>query len=252
MKQVQLLEQREFNLFGIKIHNLTMRESIALITGEDCVGRTQIGFFVNAHSINQTFENPSLRSNINAADFVFADGIGMRLAAQQAGVVLKDNVNGTDMLLPLCQSAKELGQSVFLLGAAPGIAEQARQQLKLRFPGLNLVGAHHGFLDDVASRRVINEINDLRADIVLVGMGTPIQEDWIMKYQHLFTAKTVLAVGGLFDFYSGRIPRAPQFMRNIGLEWFWRLLQEPRKKFHRYVIGNPLFLYRTLMNVKGV
>lgn len=233
-----------FSLFGLRIHNLTMRQAVNAVTAKRRDGVCQTVCFVNVNSINLARSQAYLNDAINDADWVFADGEGLRIAASIMGVKLRDNVNGTDMLPHLCEHAVRKGLSLYLLGSDPGIAEQAAEKLKARFEGLQIAGCHHGFFDKCDSLPVIKEINDSGADIVLVGFGSPIQERWLKRHQHLLKARSALAVGGLFDFFSGRFPRAPMLMRQYGFEWLWRWLQEPRKKFHRYILGNPLFLWR--------
>lgn len=160
-----------------------------------------------------------------------------------------ENVNGTDMLPHLCKACVSSGQSIYFLGAAPGIAAKAAQHMQQQNKGLRVAGTHHGYINAEQTSSLITQINASGADIVLVGMGTPLQENWIDQHKHQINAGCILAVGGLFDFYSGRIPRAPQLIRRWGFEWLWRLAQEPKAKFKRYVLGNPLFLFR-LINVK--
>ncbi len=246
-----LIKTARFSLFGIRINNLTMAQAVNKVLPMTPTARPQLSFFVNVNSYNLAQSLPSLKDTINSADWVFADGSGVRLAAQKSGLALLDNVNGTDMLPELCERAAMQDKSLFLLGAAPGVAEQAGVNLSDRFPGLEIAGSHHGFFDEEENQNIITQINESGASILLVAMGTPLQEAWCVQHRDALQVETVLAVGGLFDFYSGRIPRAPLWMRELGLEWVWRLRQEPIKKFRRYVIGNPLFLYRTLIASRG-
>ncbi|MCG8669729.1 MAG: WecB/TagA/CpsF family glycosyltransferase [Pseudomonadales bacterium] len=236
-----------FSIFGIKINNVMMQEAIELVINSKST-RTSSGskkaYFINANSLNQAFDSKSLSSVLNKSDYCFADGAGVRIAAKQQGIQVKDNVNGTDMLPLLCAACCEHEQSIFLLGAEDGVAKQASQNLTKRFPGLKIAGTHHGHIANEDNQSLVKKINESGADILLVAMGTPLQESWIEENAHLLNTNIALAVGGLFDFYSGRIPRAPLFMRKLGVEWIWRLANEPVKKFKRYVIGNPLFLLR--------
>ena len=251
MKQQQYSKPERFSIFGVGIDNLTMAQSVDRIVNASPAQGTRVGYFVNTNSLNQAFRNTTLRKHINTADFVFADGSGVRMAARQQGIAVRENVNGTDMLPLLCKAASDKGLSVYFFGAAPLIADKAARKMQESFPGLRVAGCHHGFVDKHSTPNVIEDINASGADILLVGMGTPIQETWINDNKHLLNTRIALAVGGLFDFYSGRIPRAPLFMRKAGIEWVWRLIQEPKNKFRRYVIGNPLFLYRIAVNSRG-
>ena len=250
MKHHNITEDR-FSIFGIDIDNLSMSDSVQNIFASierKAASSTKTACFVNANSLNQAYSSPELTEIINRHDYVFPDGSGVRLAANTIGVTVKENVNGTDMLPILCGEAVKHNRSIFLLGASKGIAAKTASNLKKRFPGLRIAGTHHGFINEAESVKVIDKINRSQADILLVGMGTPIQENWVQTYAPRLQTSIAIAVGGLFDFYSGRIPRAPMFFRQNGIEWIWRLLQEPKAKFHRYVIGNPLFLLRIAFN----
>ena len=154
------------------------------------------------------------------------------------------NINGTDLFPRLCEKAATEGVSLFLLGAKPGVAEAVSENMRKRFPALSIAGVRDGYFKPEETGQVLDEINSSNADILLVAFGAPKQELWLAEHRHKLTACVYLGVGGLFDFYSGRLPRAPVWMREIGMEWTWRLLQEPGRMWRRYLIGNPLFLYR--------
>jgi len=235
--------ETSFRLFGIRVDNVTIDQAVTKIVSLPSTQCIQTGCFVNVNSFNLMRQNTELSDAISACDFVFADGSGVRIAAQQRGSLVRGNVNGTDMLPLLCQRARSENQSIFLLGAEPGVASLTATNLQRQYPGLHIAGTHHGYFDKQASCDVIHAINATKADILLVALGSPTQECWLQKYKSMLKVNTAISVGGLFDFYSGRIPRAPIWMREMGVEWVWRLLQEPRKKFRRYVIGNPVFLF---------
>lgn len=242
----ELQKSKHIPLFGLKVNNTSMDEAVTWITNtyqqED---KTQIGFFVNVHSINLAISDPKFFHKLSNANALFADGSGMRLAARKAGFLLNGNNNGTDMLPHLCRRCIGQNQSLYFLGAQPGVAHKAASKLKSQFPGLNIAGTEHGYTDDKNTDHIIKAINESGCDVLLVAMGSPMQEKWLLEHRDQLQCKTALAVGGLFDFYSGKISRSPMWLREIGMEWVWRLMQEPQKKFNRYVIGNPLFLYRT-------
>jgi exopolysaccharide biosynthesis WecB/TagA/CpsF family protein len=239
-----------FSLFGLGIHNVDMHSALDKVMRK--VEKTQTVCFVNVNTFNLAREHQSLNDAVNDADWVFADGSGVRMAAKRQGISLKDNVNGTDLLPLLCSRAAEEQAGLYFLGASPGVADTAAKKLQEKYPGLIISGAHHGFFDKDHSDEVIKEINGSGARILLVAFGSPIQEQWLKQNRHLLRVDTALAVGGLFDFFSGRISRAPLWFRKRGLEWVWRLLMEPRNKFHRYVIGNPKFLWRCFWQLEKV
>ena len=242
----ELKKAKYLSLFGLRVKNTSMKEAVNWITHSQTKNdETQIGFFINVNSINLSISEPKFFNQLTKADALFADGSGMRLAAKKAGFQLNGNNNGTDMLPHLCKTCVESKQSLYFFGAKPGIAEKAANTLRAKYSGLNIVGTEHGYNENKTSEQIIEAINNSGCDVLLVAMGSPVQEKWLLEHKDKLHCKTALAVGGLFDFYSGNISRSPMWLREIGMEWIWRLMQEPRNKFNRYVIGNPLFLYRT-------
>ncbi|MFT5923645.1 MAG: exopolysaccharide biosynthesis WecB/TagA/CpsF family protein [Paraglaciecola sp.] len=251
----QLTTPAIFTLFGLKINNDTMTDAVDWVMSvqnieqgsEQKLKGCKTGCFVNVNSVNLTAVDPQLSVNINAANRSFADGSGIRIAAKTLGINIKDNLNGTDMLPYLCEAAQAQGVSIYLLGAKPGVAIATAKNLLKQYPRLRIAGAEHGYFERTQDNNVVERINHSNAGILLLAMGSPVQEKWLHVNAPKLTCRTALAVGGLFDFYSGHISRAPIWMRELGLEWVWRLMQEPKSKFKRYVIGNALFLISTFV-----
>jgi N-acetylglucosaminyldiphosphoundecaprenol N-acetyl-beta-D-mannosaminyltransferase len=232
------------NLFGIPIVNTTMDEAVQWII--DRAGRDERGSlaFVNPDCLNIAWSHGGYREFLRAAERVLPDGIGIHLGCRMLGQGLRANVNGTDLFPRLCESAAREGLAVYLLGARPGIARAAADAMVQRYPELVVAGARDGYFQSDEEPGVVDAINASGARILLVAFGAPRQELWIAHWRDRLEVPVAMGVGGLFDFYSGRIARAPVWMREIGLEWVYRLMQEPGRMWRRYVIGNPLFLYR--------
>ena len=251
----QLTTPAVFSLFGIKINNDSMTDAVNWVMAKSSHVKDNVksdkgcktACFVNVNSVNLTVDHPELKVSLNNAERCFADGSGLRLAAKTLGINIKDNVNGTDMLPHLCEAAQAQGISIYLLGAKPGVAIATAKNLRKHYPTLRIAGAEHGYFDRSQDNYVVERINQTNTGVLLLAMGSPVQEKWLQDNASKLTCNTALAVGGLFDFYSGQISRAPMWMRELGLEWIWRLMQEPKSKFKRYVIGNPLFLIRTFV-----
>jgi N-acetylglucosaminyldiphosphoundecaprenol N-acetyl-beta-D-mannosaminyltransferase len=181
------------------------------------------------------------------ADIVIPDGSGLNLACKIIGKPLLENVNGTDLFPFICRLCSEKGRSIYFLGAKPGVAEAVKKNVETSYPGIKVAGIRDGYFDrEKDSEAVINEINRVAPDILMVAFGAPHQERWIDAHSGKLNAKVCIGVGGLFDFFSGRIPRAPKWMREFGLEWIYRLIQEPGRMWRRYIIGNPLFVFRVI------
>lgn len=243
----------ELNFFGVPIVNTTLPEAVDWITARvRSGGPPALLAFVNPDCLNIAYRNHDYHQILVRATRVLPDGIGIHIGCRMLGVALKANVNGTDLFPALCARAEELGLSLYLLGGQPGIAQAVATNMTARFPGLRIAGTRHGYFDAAEEDSALTEINDSGADILLVAFGVPRQEQWLQRHHDRLRPVVRMGVGGLFDFYSGRIPRAPQWMREIGLEWTWRLLQEPGRLWRRYLIGNPLFLYRVWRQARGV
>jgi len=232
-----------FVLQDVPIANLTMFETLDRLV-ELAKQKKHLVAFANPHCFNVAHDDAEYREILKQACMVLPDGIGLKIAGMMIGAEVRENVNGTDLFPRLCERAAREGQSLYLLGAAPGVAEMVKERMTARYPGLSIAGVHDGFIKDGSDEeaRMIVEINKLAPDFLLVAMGVPRQEKWLARHQHELDVGVSMGVGGLFDFYSGRIPRAPIWMREIGLEWTWRLLQEPRRMANRYLVGNPKFL----------
>lgn len=232
------------NLMDIKIDNISMQRAVDLIV-EKSVGSicTKIAF-VNADCFNISFVNKKYKSALQACDYIFADGIGVKIAGKMIGCEVRDNVNGTDLLPLLCLSSSVNRLPVFFLGSRPDVVDKMVDNLKNKYPDLPIAGYHHGYFNESDEDLIINKIKSSDAKILLVAFGAPKQELWIENFSDKLDVPVAMGVGGLFDFYSGRIPRAPKWMRSLGLEWVYRLMQEPGRMWRRYLIGNPLFIWR--------
>jgi N-acetylglucosaminyldiphosphoundecaprenol N-acetyl-beta-D-mannosaminyltransferase len=232
------------SIHGIRLVNLAMDEALAAIEAALAARQPTRISFVNADCVNIAAVNPSYREALAGTDWVFIDGIGMRIAGKIMDQPVRDNVNGTDLFPRLCESLAQQGKKLFLYGAQPGVAAAAAGWALARYPGLQIAGTHHGYHPAHAEAEVVAAIRASGADVVLVALGAPRQEAWIGRNMAASGATVALGVGGLFDYYSGRIPRAPALMRRLGLEWVFRLIQEPRRLWRRYVVGNVVFLGR--------
>lgn len=200
--------------------------------------------FANAHTLNLAWRDPSYRALLQRARLVLNDGIGVELAARMRGVRFPANLNGSDLSPKVLRLAADRGWSVFLLGSASGVADEAAGRLQQMLPELKVAGTHHGFFAEHQAGEVAEKVRASGADIVLVGMGNPRQERWLDQHLGSTQAKLGLGVGAFLDFTVGTQKRAPAWMNRIGIEWLWRLVQDPRRMWQRYVVGNPVFLYR--------
>jgi N-acetylglucosaminyldiphosphoundecaprenol N-acetyl-beta-D-mannosaminyltransferase len=244
---------RQSRIFEIPIELGRPAELLGRITG--WVGSGQAArrvMYVNAHVLNQSREDPALRAALKDADLVYCDGYGVRLAARALDAEIPDRMTGADWVWSLAQLCETRGASVYLLGSEPGVTAQAARRLRRLHPRLHVVGTHHGYFEvgSPHDERVVEDINERRPDIVLVGMGTPKQELWVQRNAARLDADVVWTVGALFDYVSGRVPRAPAWLADNGLEWIFRLAIEPQRMWRRYLLGNPVFLSRVASHAR--
>lgn len=232
------------DFFGVPIANVGMDEALDWIVRRVWDNAPSLVAFANPDCLNIAYRHTEYHRILTNAARVLPDGIGIKLGCRLLGVELRENVNGTDLFPRLCERAAREGLGLFLLGARPGVAAAAADEMRRRCPGLMIAGVRDGYFAPEELPAVLDQINQSGAGILLVAFGAPRQELWLAEQADRLVPPVRLGVGGLFDFYSGRIPRAPHWMREIGMEWLFRLMQEPGRLWRRYVIGNPLFLYR--------
>lgn len=232
--------------------NLDMGEALQRLRAMLDSGRSHQASFVNPACVNIAVRDRGYRRTLARAALVLPDGIGIKIGSAILGTPLKQNVNGTDLFPRLCELLQARGSSVFLLGGQPGIADAVAAEISRRWPGLRVAGSRHGYFDVTEEGRVAAEVRASGAEVLLVARGVPSQDLFIDRYLPLLGAPLAIGVGGLFDFVSGRISRAPMWMRETGLEWIWRLMQEPGRMWRRYLVGNVTFLGRVALQRLGL
>ena len=243
------------NVLGVGVDPLTVEDLHAEIGRLVRGGGRGLVLNANAHCLNLCYEDPALRAFFSGAEVVFCDGAGVMLAAKFLGGRIPERITYADWAWRLAAFAAAEGFSLFFLGARPGVAEAAARRLKERHPGLEISGVHHGYFDHSVgspeSEAVVEEINAAAPDILLVGLGMPLQEYWLLDNRRRLDAGVALTGGAVFDYVSGRLGRGPRLLTDNGLEWLARLLVEPRRLWRRYLIGNPLFLLRVVRQRLG-
>ena len=236
----------ETKVLGFNVVNAKMAETVYWIADRAQARQpTQIAF-LNAHCANVARKDWRYRDTLENVEALLPDGSGVAMAAKLNGAPLGDNLNGTDLFGRLCRCLAFRKIPVFFLGGRPGVAQQAAENTKAEIPLLNIAGHRHGYFSPREEQDVIDEINASGARVVFVAFGVPDQDVWISRIRHRLHAPVILGVGGLLDFVSGRIPRAPLWMRKAGLEWMYRLKCEPKRMWRRYIIGNVSFTAHAL------
>jgi len=237
-------KQTYINLFSVAIRNCTMKTAVYTIIKHAENDEPANFAYVNADCLNKAWSQPVYREVLGRMTEVFGDGIGVKLASKMRSTPIVENVNGTDMFPLLCQQAAQKNLKLFLLGSQPGVAALCAEKITRRFPGLIITGTQDGYFHEDETQQIIDRINESGAHILIVAFGAPLQELWMDNHRNSLKVPVCIGVGGCLDFFSERIARAPKWVRQLSMEWVWRLFLEPKRMWRRYVIGNPLFLYR--------
>ena len=233
-------------ILGIKINKVDMRQAIKEINNFIQVGRKASIITPNSEMIVLAQEDKELADTINNSDLSVADGAGVVLASKLYHDPLTERVAGFDLMQELLKLAFDNDYSLYFLGGAAGVVEEAVSNTCLKYPGINISGHHHGFLDSEMEMNIIKEINNLSPDILFLGMGVPLQEKFIKRNFKNLNVDVLMTVGGSFDVLAERVKRAPLWMQRLNLEWFYRLLQEP-KRFGR-MLALPRFVILVILD----
>jgi N-acetylglucosaminyldiphosphoundecaprenol N-acetyl-beta-D-mannosaminyltransferase len=214
-------------VLGVRVDAVDAEQALDRIGDLVEAGGSHLVATVNPEFIMRARRDPEFARVLQSADLCLPDGWGVTWAARRLGTPLPARVTGTDLIDPLAGRAVERGWRVFLLGAAPGVAEQVARILRDRHPGLLIAGSHAGVAGPEGDAESIRLITAARPDILLVAYGHPRQEFWIDRNRQRLPAVVGIGVGGAFDYLSGRVPRAPAWMRRVGVEWLYRLFRQP-------------------------
>jgi exopolysaccharide biosynthesis WecB/TagA/CpsF family protein len=236
------------SILDCTVHPVTMKEALAWCI-EACrteTGRPRIVLTANASHLVDVQDNQALRQACGAADLVVPDGMSLVWAGRFLGHAMPERVAGIDLLSELLRVAPQHGLRVFLLGAGPEVLTRFVVHCVQTYPGLDLAGWRDGYFAPSEHEEVVRQIAASRADILFVGMPSPFKDVWCERHRDRFGVRLIMGVGGSFDVLAGVVPRAPPAMRRAGLEWAWRLLQEPRRLWRRYLIGNSRFVWLVL------
>lgn len=229
-------------LFGCYIDNLTMAETLQKI--EEFIESTtpHQHVVVNVNKIIKVSKDENLKNIINNCDLINADGMPIVWASRSLGKPLKERVAGIDLFEKLLRKAENKNWKVYFLGATDSIVKKLIQILKERHPALKIAGFRNGYWSDREEIEVVKRIRDSSCDILFVGVSSPKKEIFLKKYLKDLNVPFVMGVGGAFDLLAGKVKRAPGWMQNAGMEWFYRFLKEPRRLFRRYFVEGPHFL----------
>jgi N-acetylglucosaminyldiphosphoundecaprenol N-acetyl-beta-D-mannosaminyltransferase len=229
------------NILGCPVDGITLEEAVRRCEAFIAGGSPHQLAVVNAAKLVKMDDDPELAAIVRAADLVLADGMSVVWAARLLGRGLPERVTGIDLMDRLVGRAAELGYRVFFLGAEAEVCRRVVSRYRARYPGLAVAGWRDGYFAQEEEAALCEQIRRARPDILLVAMGTPAKERWIHRHLHELGVPVCHGVGGSFDVVAGRVRRAPRLVQNAGGEWLWRLFQEPRRLWRRYLATNGRF-----------
>ena len=234
------------SLFGVPIDALTMRETVARVEAAIDARRSLLIGVVNAAKIVNMQRDAALRASVLASDLILADGMAVVWAARLLGRPLPERVAGIDLMLEMLARGDECGWRVFCLGAKADVLARFAQRVAERHPRLNLVGCRHGYYKSDEEPDVAREIGAARPDILLVAMTSPRKEQFLARWHTVIGNVVSHGVGGSFDVVAGMVKRAPPLWQRCGMEWLYRVWQEPGRLWKRYLVTNVMFCWMLL------
>ena len=238
--------RKTIDFLGIPIDMLDTESLRERIDEFISTGKHKKVMYVNADCMLKTFKNLIYRKVLKRADLVYADGTGVVWGARLWNYHLPKRSTAADFMQDFCVSFAKKKYRLYLLGAQRGIAEKAAGILVEKIQDLQIVGVRHGYFEKEEQEGIIQEINNAKPHILLVGFGAPSQELWIDRNNSKLDVPVIWGVGGLFDFLSGRLWRGPSLLLDHGFEWLCRLIAEPGRLWQRYLIGNARFVLHLL------
>jgi N-acetylglucosaminyldiphosphoundecaprenol N-acetyl-beta-D-mannosaminyltransferase len=239
------------NLFGIPVADMTMVQTLDLVDEVIKERRSlQIGV-VNAAKVVNMDKDPELSEAVLSSDIILADGAAVVWASKLLGTPLSERVAGIDLMFGMFERGNERGYRVYCLGATEEISKTVEENLADDYPGLTLAGRHHGYFTEDEAEEIAALVKASKADILLVAMTSPKKERFLAKWMAHMEVPVCHGVGGSFDVYAGKVERAPESWQKLGLEWLYRVKQEPGRLWKRYLFTNLSFIWMLLKSLFG-
>lgn len=240
----------QVNIFGVRVSNVTVDDILHKI--DEILASENRGIITHVHvmGLNLAYEQEWFRDFLNQSKLVYCDGMGVKLGARFLGEPSLNRITMADWIYQFADFSQQKGYSWFLLGNSLGASEKASQIIKNQYPDLNIVGTYHGFFNKSPghpeNEYVLKLIRETDPDILFVGLGMPSQEKWLSLNWHLLPTPLAITCGGIFDVLTGINTRGPAWLNQFYLEWLARFLKSPIRYWQRYLVGNPLFLWRVI------
>lgn len=234
---------QRIEMMGCQIDNLSMEETLQTIEGFIKTGQPHQHVVVNVDKLVKASRDPELRRIINECALINVDGMPVVWASRLLGKGLKERVAGVDLFEALMLRSAERGWRVFLLGAREEVVSGVKRLYEMKYPGLTVAGYRNGYWKPEEEAGVVEQIKQARADLLFVAISSPKKEHFLGRYQAEMKIPFAMGVGGTFDVAVGKVKRAPVWMQKVGLEWFYRFLQEPTRMFKRYFVDDMAFFW---------
>lgn len=239
-------QNEKIDVLGVLFDNVTRNQALEKLLLFLAKNEPHVVITANPEFVMEARKNNPFKKLINDAELVVADGIGIVIASRIMRKALPERVAGCDLMFELFDHIKDTNYTAYFLGGAVGVTDIAKAKMERKYEGLKIIGTSNGYFDKEQEKIIVEEIKTLKPDILLVGLGFPRQELWIDKYKNELGVKILVGVGGSFDVMAEKVQRAPESFRNLGLEWFYRLLKEP-KRIGR-MMQLPLFMIVVIIN----
>lgn len=250
--QSEVTKHPRCNVLGVGISAIGMQDAVRLVDAHVQAGEKGYICVTGVHGVMESQRNRHLLRILNRATITSPDGMPTVWVGRIQGHRKMGRVYGPDFMLEICRLSLRKGYTHFLYGGKEGVAEKLRASLRSRFPGIRVVGTYtppFRPLNCEEEEDLINRLDDLKPDFIWVGLSTPKQEKFMAEYLDRLNARLMIGVGAAFDIHTGNIADAPNWMKSSGLQWLHRLLQEPRRLWRRYLINNPMFIIKIVLQL---
>lgn len=238
--------KNRYRILNTYVNAISMDETIEIIEKIICERKPIQHVVINASKVNLMEADEKLRKIVNGCPLINADGSSIVWAAKILGVPLTERVTGIDLFLRLVELSEQKNYKIYLFGAKEEVVMKVKAIFEKKYPNLQIVGYRNGYFAEKDETEIVKNMAKSGADIMFVAFSSPKKEYWINKYLEQINIPFVMGVGGSFDVVAGITKRAPRWMQKCGMEWFYRFIQEPRRMWRRYIIGNFKFVVLTL------
>ncbi len=241
-ENVEKKKSTRYKIMNTYVNAVSMDETIRCVEKIIEKGKPTQHVVINASKVNLMEDDLELRKIVNSCPLINADGASIVWAAKKLGVPLKERVTGCDLFQKLVKVASEKGYKIYLFGAKEKVVTKVKAIYEEQYPGIQIVGYRNGYFTEADEPEIVKNMAESGADMMFVAFSSPKKEYWVNKYLEQLNIPFVMGVGGSFDIVAGVTERAPQWFQDHGLEWFYRFIQEPRRMWKRYIMGNAKFV----------